>query len=221
MRRTTTDSESGLSGFPSTEKGTRLAALLLLVAAVLFLVLVANASAQQTPAKKTAQTRRPERRIVVSIPDRKLALLEDGRVVKIYSVAVGAADTPTPSGEFRITTRLENPTWYWPHMVVPPGKDNPLGTRWMGLGKAGFGIHGTNAPTSIGKAASHGCIRIGRRDLEELFAKMRVGDVVEFHGESSAELAQIFGGELQASATRGDALQVAALTSVSADRARN
>lgn len=212
MWRTSTETGSRLPSIHKKATVTAMAALLLLAP---------GANAQQKSAKTAQQTRRPERRIVVSIPDRKLALLEDGRVMKIYSVAVGAADTPTPSGEFRITTRLENPTWYWPHLVVPPGKDNPLGTRWMGLGKAGFGIHGTNAPTSIGKAASHGCIRIGRRDVEELFAKMRVGDAVEFHGESSAELAQIFGGQLQASATRGDALQVAALTSVSADRAGN
>jgi lipoprotein-anchoring transpeptidase ErfK/SrfK len=207
MRRTTTDSESGLPHFPSTEKGTKLAALLLLVAAVLFLVMVANASPQPIPAKKAAQIKRPERRIVVSIPDRKLALLEHGRVVKIYSVAVGASDTPTPSGIFQITTRLTNPTWYWPHLVVPPGPDNPLGTRWMGLGPRGFGIHGTNAPASIGRAASHGCIRMRRRDLEEVFAKMRVGDVVELRGAPSVELARIFIGETKTSVAGGDAQQ--------------
>src|SRR5712692_1244212 len=81
--------------------------------------------------------RRPMVKIVVSIPHRKLALIEDDRVVKIYPVAVGATATPSPEGEFRIATRLENPSWYWPGKVIPAGAGNPLGPRWMGLGVRG------------------------------------------------------------------------------------
>ena len=76
--------------------------------------------------------------------------------------------------------------------VIGPGKDNPLGTRWMGLDKKGYGIHGTNEPRSIGKAASHGCIRMARKDLEQLFELVRVGDVVEIIGERDEAVAQIF-----------------------------
>jgi len=133
------------------------------------------------------------RSIVVSIPDRKLALLENDRVVRIYGVAVGADGSPSPIGSFRISQRLTNPTYYHPHVVIPPGKDNPLGTRWIGLGLKGFGIHGTNAPRSIGRRASHGCIRMRRPDLEELFDKVRPGDVVEIHGERDAQVAAVFG----------------------------
>jgi len=67
--------------------------------------------------------------------------------------------------------------------VVAPGKTNPLGSRWMGLSAKGYGIHGTNVPTSIGKAASHGCIRMAKHDLEELFEMVTVGTIVELQEE--------------------------------------
>jgi lipoprotein-anchoring transpeptidase ErfK/SrfK len=117
--------------------------------------------------------------IVVSIPDRKLALLVDGRVLKVYDVAIGKSSTPTPQGKFVVINRIPHPTWYGPQGPVPPGKGNPIGTRWMGLSVAGYGIHGTNAPASIGHAASHGCIRMRQRDLEELFDLVEVGTPVE------------------------------------------
>ena len=69
----------------------------------------------------------------------------------------------------------------------------------MGLDTKGYGIHGTNAPSSIGKAASHGCIRMAKRDLEELFSMVKVGDAVEIRGERDQEMAQIFGSSLATS----------------------
>ncbi|PYU10291.1 MAG: hypothetical protein DMG29_17725, partial [Acidobacteria bacterium] len=69
----------------------------------------------------------------------------------------------------------------------------PLGTRWLGLGQRGYGIHGTNEPRSIGRNVSHGCIRMRNRDIEELFEMVRAGDVVELYAERTEELAQIFG----------------------------
>jgi len=101
----------------------------------------------------------------------------------------------SPSGEFKIVSRLSNPTYYHPHKVIPPGKENPLGTRWMGLDKKGYGIHGTNQPGSIGKAASHGCVRMRRADLEELFSLVRVGDSVVIRAERDEFVARIFGGD--------------------------
>lgn len=134
------------------------------------------------------------RRIVVSIPDRKLALIESGRVVKIYRTAVGAPRTPSPTGEFTILQRIPDPTWYTRGRVVPPSRTNPLGTRWMGLSRKGYGIHGTSNPASIGRNASHGCIRMRNRDVEELFEMVAVGDTVELHGERTPEIEQIFAG---------------------------
>jgi lipoprotein-anchoring transpeptidase ErfK/SrfK len=135
------------------------------------------------------------REIVVSVPDRKLALVEDGVVKAVYPVAVGKEATPSPSGDFKIINRLENPTYYHPGKVIGPGAQNPLGTRWIGLNQKGYGIHGTNAPRSIGKAESHGCIRMAKKDLEDLFSQVRAGDEVQIHNERNHETIAIFGGE--------------------------
>ena len=137
------------------------------------------------------------REIVVSVPDRKLALVEDGVVKAVYPVAVGKETTPSPSGDFKIINRLENPTYYHPGKVIGPGAENPLGTRWIGLNQKGYGIHGTNVPRSIGKAESHGCIRMAKKDLEELFRQVRAGDEVQIHDERTQETVAIFGGEVE------------------------
>lgn len=141
----------------------------------------------------TPATQATTRTIVVSLQDRRLALLEDGVVKKVYPVAVGKDSSPSPTGTFAVVNRVTNPTYYHAGNVIPPGPENPVGTRWMGLSDKGYGIHGTNEPRSIGKAASHGCIRMAHRDLEDLFAQVRTGDVVEIVGERDAETAAIFG----------------------------
>jgi lipoprotein-anchoring transpeptidase ErfK/SrfK len=133
--------------------------------------------------------------VLVSIPDRKLALFENGKVVRIYRVAVGKASTPSPTGSFRIVNRVTNPSYYHKGQVIAAGKDNPVGTRWMGLSAKGYGIHGTNQPSSIGKAASTGCIRMGQRDLEGLFELLNTGDTVEIRAERDEQVAQTFGTE--------------------------
>jgi lipoprotein-anchoring transpeptidase ErfK/SrfK len=130
------------------------------------------------------------RRLVVSLADRKIALFEDGRVVKVYPIAVGKHSTPSPNGSFHIVSRVVKPTYYHPGKVVPAGPANPLGTRWMGLGYKGYGIHGTNRPKSIGKAASHGCIRMRNQDVEDLFERVEVGDPVDLLTEADSELAK-------------------------------
>ena len=172
----------------------------------LALTLSATAVYAQNPPKPTAVAKpRPARRVVVSIPDRKLALIEENRVVKIYDVAVGAPASPSPSGEFQITERLENPTYYSPGVVIEPGAGNPLGTRWMGLNSKGFGIHGTNSPDSIGHNVSHGCIRLRNRDVEELFVRVKVGDRVALIAERTDEVAQVFGPAPGSSSTQTQA----------------
>jgi lipoprotein-anchoring transpeptidase ErfK/SrfK len=136
---------------------------------------------------------RPARRIVVSITDRKLAVIEAERVLKIFPTAVGAPASPSPVGVYKIVNSIPSPTWYSKGKVVGPGKDNPLGTRWLGLSIAGYGIHGTNVPSSIGHNASHGCVRMRNRDVEELFGMVGVGDQVEFYAGRTPELDRIFG----------------------------
>jgi lipoprotein-anchoring transpeptidase ErfK/SrfK len=136
---------------------------------------------------------KPARKLVVSLADRKLAVMEAGHVVKIFSTAVGAPSSPSPTGSYEIVNRLVDPTYYGFGKVIPPGKGNPIGTRWMGLSVQGFGIHGTSDPSSIGRNVSHGCIRLRNRDVEELFEMVSVGDTVELYAEHTSELDPIFG----------------------------
>jgi len=167
-----------------------------LVVAVLAMVLAGPLLAQDsTPDNDDNEDDDSGRVVLVSLVDRELAVIQDGEVIATFQVAVGADVTPSPSGEFRVVSRVENPTYYHPGIVVPAGKDNPLGTRWLGLSQKGYGIHGTNAPKSIGYAASHGCIRLRNRDIEKLFALVNVGDTVKIRAERDDETARIFGAD--------------------------
>ena len=138
---------------------------------------------------------RVKRQVIVSVPDRKLVVMQNGAVLRVFEVAVGADVSPSPSGTFEIVRRLTEPTYYHAGVVIPAGDDNPLGPRWVGLNRKGYGIHGTNAPRSIGKAASHGCIRMRNRDIVQFFAMVSVGDTVEIHGQRDEQVAEIFGGQ--------------------------
>ncbi len=140
------------------------------------------------PASATAHNRR----IVISIADRQLAVLDSGQVIKIYPIAVGTHSTPSPDGDFVIINHAKYPTYRHADMEIGPGKDNPLGSRWMGLSMKGYGIHGTNVQSSVGKAASHGCFRMRKRDVEELYGLVQVGDTVTVRRERDEMIAQVF-----------------------------
>ena len=124
--------------------------------------------------------------IVVTRGSNTLRLYDGHTLVRTFPVATGQSIYPTPAGIWRIMDKQRNPWWYPPVYdtwakglkPVPPGPDNPLGTRWMGLNAPGVGIHGTDAPTSIGYSASHGCIRMHVPDAEWLFEHVRVGTPV-------------------------------------------
>jgi lipoprotein-anchoring transpeptidase ErfK/SrfK len=167
-----------------------------------------TASTQETPAAE--QSKALTRFIVISIPDRQLALVDNGQVIKTFPVAVGKESTPSPDGDFMVVNRTENPTYYHKGKVIKPGKSNPLGTRWMGLSQKGYGIHGTNVPSSIGKAASHGCFRMAKKDVEELFKLVRVGDAVIVRGEHDELVAQVFNPENKDSSSNAEVLVASA-----------
>jgi L,D-transpeptidase ErfK/SrfK len=93
--------------------------------------------------------------IIVSLSQRKLTLTHAGKLVKRYPIAIGKMLTYTPTGQYVIVNREPNP-------------GGPFGVLWLSLSKAGYGIHGTNDPSSIGKAVSHGCIRMHNRDVLDL-----------------------------------------------------
>jgi hypothetical protein len=109
--------------------------------------------------------------IIINIPERILAVYSDGQLHKRYRVAVGKGSTPTPVGEWNVVWKDYN----W---------GTGFGTRWMGLNVPWgiYGIHGTNKPWSIGRYASHGCIRMRNRDVEELFEWVPVGTPVKIVG---------------------------------------
>ena len=107
-----------------------------------------------------------EYKIVVRTKERQLDLYRKGAVIRTYPVAVGKAWTPTPKGNFIIINKQVNP-------------GGAFGSRWMGISSPHIGIHGTNDPSSIGKAASKGCIRMHNKDVEELFEQVGIGTPVK------------------------------------------
>ena len=125
--------------------------------------------------------------IVITRAANTLRLYSGRTLVRTFSVATGQAIYPTPAGLWHIMDMQRDPWWYPPVYdswakglkPVPPGPDNPLGTRWMGLNAPGVGIHGTDAPTSIGYSASHGCIRMQVPDAEWLFDHVDIGTTVD------------------------------------------
>jgi lipoprotein-anchoring transpeptidase ErfK/SrfK len=166
--------------------------------AVVLLAMAAPCLAQSSPsqnASKLLARPRVRRVVLVSIADRRLAVIEDGKVLAYFPVAVGAAESPSPTGEFEIVNRVANPAYYHDGVVMAASENSPVGTRWIGLNLKGYGIHGTNAPRSIGRAASHGCIRLRNRDVERLYSMLRVNDVVSIRGERDEEIVEVFGGE--------------------------
>jgi lipoprotein-anchoring transpeptidase ErfK/SrfK len=156
------------------------------------LVVAGTLAGTRAEAADTANSEAVVRRIVVSIPDRKLAVVENNEVVQVFAVAVGAPASPSPTGTFTIVNRVSNPTYYHSGTVIAPGPRNPIGTRWIGLSQKGYGIHGTDQPSSIGYAKSHGCIRLRNADVERLFELVRPGDVVELHAERTTDIDQLF-----------------------------
>jgi lipoprotein-anchoring transpeptidase ErfK/SrfK len=134
----------------------------------------------------TAGSTKAEPVVVIHRGINRLYLYDGTRLVRVFPVATGQAAWPTPLGQFQIVVKQKNPWWFPPTQdswaagakPVPPGPDNPLGTRWMGLSVPGVGIHGTDEPWSIGHSESHGCIRMQVVSAEWLFNRVRVGTPV-------------------------------------------
>lgn len=123
-------------------------------------------------------------RLEISLSRRQVTLYQENKAIKSYPVAVGRRGWETPRGNFQIIQMLQNPTWIHPLTgeTVPGGSPkNPLGRYWIGFwtdGRDWIGFHGTPNPNSVGKAASHGCIRMYNQDIEELFRQVSVGTQV-------------------------------------------
>lgn len=116
--------------------------------------------------------------IVVDKSQNLLFLKRNGEIFKTYIVATGT-DGRTPEGEFEIINKLVKPTWYKAGAIVlPDNPDNILGSRWMGIDKSGYGIHGTTEPESLGQQVTLGCVRMSNEEVEELYNIVPVGTEV-------------------------------------------
>lgn len=119
--------------------------------------------------------------LVIYLSQRQVALYAGKTRIKTYPIAVGRPGWETPTGQFRVVTMKQHPTWINPFTDQPiPGgaPDNPLGDYWIGFwtdGRNWIGLHGTPDTESVGRAASHGCIRMKNQDIGELFYQVTTG----------------------------------------------
>ena len=155
------------------------------LAVALALVSPGGVRAQDTA---TAADTAPPRRIVISLTERRLHLLEDGRPPRSFPVAIGRPGVAIPLGDSRVVRKRRDPTWRPtanqrrenPALpaAVPPGPSNPLGKYALDLGWTAIAIHGTNEPDSVGRRASGGCFRMLPADIATLFEAVPVGTPV-------------------------------------------
>lgn len=125
----------------------------------------------------------PELQLVIRLSERRVYLYDRDNVQVSYPIAVGRAGWETPTGTYSVINMVVDPGWQNPFTgaVIPPGPSNPLGDRWIGFwtdGENFIGFHGTPNEGSVGRAASHGCIRMYNRDVRELFETVAVGTPV-------------------------------------------
>ena len=139
------------------------------------------------------------RELVLDRRQRALLVMDRGRELRRFPVAVGRPGWETPEGQFRVIEMVADPVWEHPAtgQHVPPGPRNPLGSRWIGFhrdcsGRAGFngrehlvlqgcvtaGFHGTPNRNTVGQAVSHGCVRLYDEHARELFNLVEVGTPV-------------------------------------------
>jgi hypothetical protein len=139
------------------------------------------------PKVTTEELRKEFSRFIGISRDRfELRFFVNLRLSKVYRISVGQVGYDTPAGLYNVRNKAVNPSWFVPNKpwagdlagkVIPPGPDNPIKARWMGI-YDGAGIHGTDAVASIGQRASHGCIRMLIPDVMELYDRVPVGTPV-------------------------------------------
>lgn len=122
-----------------------------------------------------------------------LTVLEDGRLIAAYPVTIGSKQTESPIGDWKVRGVAMMPNFRYDKAmlkkgersanfhILPPGPNNPVGVIWIALNKKGIGLHGTNDPDSIGRSASHGCVRLANWDVVRLAQKIKAGVPVVIH----------------------------------------
>jgi L,D-transpeptidase ErfK/SrfK len=154
--------------------------------------------------------------IIINVGDLMLYWVRDGQVVANFRVGVGRKTWQTPPGHYTIVGRRRDPDWHVPPSIqkemhdqgqpvkklVPAGPDNPLGKYWLELSAGGYGIHGTNAPRSVGRYTTHGCVRLRPDDIERLYNQVPTGTSVDIVDEP-VKLARIDGDRIFLESHRG------------------
>jgi L,D-transpeptidase ErfK/SrfK len=130
-----------------------------------------------------------EEGLVINLPEMRLYDFTVPAGPEVFALAIGDEADRSLIGEFRVGAKRKDPTWYVPESIraekpdlpasVPPGPDNPLGSRWMTIGKTSYGIHGTNVRWSIGREATHGCLRLYEDEIERLYDRVREGTRIQ------------------------------------------
>ena len=131
----------------------------------------------------TTTVTRPDTRLLLNFKKRRVFVYQGQKIIASYPVAIGRRGFPTPTGQFRVIQMVREPVWEHPFtgQLVPSGKNNPLGARWIGFWTDGanfIGFHGTPQENLIGRAVSHGCVRMRNRDIKALFEKVQIGTSV-------------------------------------------
>jgi lipoprotein-anchoring transpeptidase ErfK/SrfK len=162
---------------------------------------VTSQAANDIEEQPATQSENPEQNkavtpsVVVKIDTKSnmLEVYEGDKLVAAYPVTIGSAQTASPIGEWKVRGITKVPTFRYDKEMLqhgkrsrnfhllPPGPRNPVGVMCIALNKKGIGIHGTNEPDSIGRAASHGCIRLSNWDVVRLATKIKSGDSVSIH----------------------------------------
>ena len=150
-----------------------------------------NANKNNEP--KTHQSAAPPVAVKIDTKTNMLEVHEGDKLIATYPVTIGSAHTASPIGEWKVSRITKMPTFRWDKEMLqhgkrsgnfhllPPGPNNPVGVIWIALSKKGIGIHGTNDPDSIGRSASHGCVRLANWDVVRLATKIKSGDAVSIH----------------------------------------
>ena len=131
----------------------------------------------------TTTVTRTETRLLLNLKKRRVFVYQGQKIIASYPVAIGRRGWETPTGQFRVIQMVREPVWEHPFtgQLVPSGKNNPLGARWIGFWTDGanfIGFHGTPQENLIGRAVSHGCVRMRDRDIKALFEKVKIGTSV-------------------------------------------
>lgn len=131
----------------------------------------------------TAVSARAETSVEISLNNRYLTLLDDGKVIGKYPVAIGAPESPTVPGQFAVTKMDAAPVYHKKGKVIAPGPQNPVGVRYVAyvqIGTGEYAIHGTAWPSwvKLRSAVSLGCIRMLNDDVIQVFNRIKVGTPV-------------------------------------------